>query len=121
MATKTADPLAGVPVAGASPAKPAANVINLAQAKKKRKLTGEDYRNAVKFARGITGYDDTSPIWGKKMVVVLAELLERLDTTNGFINAGDLIEALDSLKDAQTSVTELQKRIATGQVIKAQS
>lgn len=125
MATKIVkpiDPLAGLPVATAKPAPqpkaaPAAggNVVNLASAKKKRKLSGDDYKNARDFARSATGYNDTSPIWGKRMPVVLMEIEELLDLATKGLGSGNEVEQALLLN------RELQKRLATNQLISAQS
>lgn len=117
MATKkTADPLAGIPVATAKAAPVAATgVINLAAAKKKRKLTGQDRKDAVKFARDMVGYDSTSPIWGKKLIVVLAELSEGIDEIEKAFGSAS------SINEVRQTVQELQKRVAFGQIMKAQS
>ena len=124
-AKTTTDPLAGIPVATAKPAKvaktaPSGSVINLASAKKKRRLTGDDYQNAKKFAASMVGYDSTSPIWGKRLPVILAEVLERVEDAQVNI-VGDPSAAQDELIVVKTLVQELQKRIAFGQVMKAQS
>lgn len=122
MATKKiVDPLAGIPVATAkaatvsTAANPSGGVINLASAKKKRKLTGQDRKDAVKFARDMVGYDSTSPIWGKKLIVVLADLSEDIDEIEKALGSDSTVN------DARTTVRELQKRVAFGQVMKAQS
>lgn len=107
MATKKTDPLAGIPVTTASPARAAkAGVINLAAAKKKR-LSGQDRKDAVRFARDMVGYDSTSPIFGKRLPALCGEII-------------DLIDAGDTLT-AKLWLQELQKRVAFGQVMKAQS
>lgn len=129
MATKIVkpiDPLAGLPVATAKPApQPKAapatggNVVNLKAAKAKRKLSGQAYKDARDFARSATGYNDTSPIWGKRMAVVLMEIESRLaDGISTAIGGGDPIAELE---DALALNRELQKRLATNQLISAQS
>lgn len=109
MATKKPSPVVAAP----------ATVINLATARKKRKLTGEDRKNAVDFARSMVGYNDSSPIWGKRLIAVLAELSDQIteletDAITGVINT-------PALAQARTIVSELQKRVAFGQIMKAQS
>lgn len=124
MATTKTDPLAGIPVATASPAKVSApvatGVINLAAAKKKRKLTGQDRKDAVKFARDMVGYDNTSPIWGKRLIVVLAEISDQLTQARADARTSPAL-AETSIDGALQWVGELQKRVAFGQVMKAQS
>ena len=119
MATKTTtpasiDPLEGLPVGKvktapepAAPAPTAAPGTTVIPFRKKGRLTGKAYTDARDFARKTTGYDASSPIWGKRMPVVFQEIRDALA-------AGD-IETADNL------VSELQKRIATGLMIKAQS
>jgi len=90
-------------------------------ARKRKRLTGEEYKSARDFARGVTGYNDTSPIWGKPMVDVLmsiAALLEEYISDNGGTAhfAGHI-----NIQQALTLNRELQKRIATNQVIAHQS
>jgi len=132
--TTTIDPLAGIPIGTAKPARkpkgalviptvvPGSTVINLAQAKSKRhKLTGEAYKQARDFARGATGYNDTSPIWGKRLNVVLTEIETKLNYVSEALNDGRYIDATDDLEQALLWNKELQKRIATGQLIAAQS
>jgi hypothetical protein len=98
-----------------TPVTPAPTVINLAAARKKRKLSGQDRKDAVEFARSMVGYNDTSPIWGKKLIVVLAELSEQLDEVEKALGSDSTIV------EARTTVSELQKRVAFGQIMKAQS
>lgn len=125
------DPLAGIPLSTASPARtprpakvaavPGGNVVNLAQHRKKKRLTGEAYKQARDFARGVTGYGDTSPIWGKKLPEVLTEIEARLVEAEHRIVAGDYGDAQMGVQAALEFNRELQKRVATGQLIGAQS
>jgi hypothetical protein len=123
------DPLAGIPTATAKPArKPLAtavpvstgNVINLSAAKK-RKLTGQEYKDARDFARKTTGYNDSSPIWGKRMPVVLTDIETLMDNARENLGNGSYGTAMAELDAALELNRELQKRIATGQLIGAQS
>jgi len=128
------DPLAGIPTATAktarriySPTKPrtakavsTGNVIDLSAAKK-RKLTGQEYKDARDFARKTTGYNDTSPIWGQRMPVVLTDIERLLQKAKDQIDNGSYGDGLAFLDDALLLNKELQKRIATGQLIGAQS
>ena len=131
MATKTINPLAGIRVGGVKQAPGIFTAplvsgapITIAQGKanlKRKRLTGEAYKQARDFARKTTGYNDTSPIWGKRMNVVLTDietLMERIGTQ---IGNGDYADAEDTLQLALGLNQELQKRIATGQLIAAQS
>lgn len=115
------DPLAGLPVAApkAAPA-PSGNVVNLSTHKKKR-LTGQAYKDARDFARKATGYDSSSPIWGKRLPTVLTEIEATLEKAGEEADTGNLIEALDGIRAALELNRELQKRVATGQLISAQS
>lgn len=117
-----ANPLAGLPNGvSATPNVPVPGVINLAQAKKKRKLTGQQYKDARDFARGVTGYNDKSPIWGKRMNVVLNDIEANLNDASRFLNSGDYMAAETAIEAALKYNQELQKRLATGQLIGAQS
>ena len=86
---------------------------------KRRRLTGQERKDVVAMARGMTGYGPSSPIWGKRMPVVLAEVLEHLDklakTSPMTTGQGKELDA------ARILVEELQKRIATGQIVGANS
>ncbi len=134
MASKTpaTDPLAGLPAAG--PSKPRAvktsgapaasgNVVNLTAAKaarKRKRLTGDQFKQARDFARSATGYGNTSPIWGKKMIEVLTSIETNLaqgieDVLNGHASSGVV-----AVEKALLFNRELQKRIATNQIISAQ-
>lgn len=120
MSAKTTDPLAGIPVATAGPAKTKAaavpaGVINLASAKKKRRLSGQDYQDAKKFAQSMVGYDSSSPIWGKRQPVILGQIIGHLNDVEASIGVNSDLDA------ARVLVQELQKRVAFGQVMKAQS
>ena len=134
MATKTpaADPLAGLPVATPKAPRtvkaagaPAAsgNVVNLGAAKaarKRNRLTGDQYKQARDFARSATGYNETSPIWGKRMTEVLTTVEAEIQEAMNDVQVGNDADALDRLGRALTFNQELQKRIATNQVIAAQ-
>lgn len=127
MATKKpADPLAGLSIGTAKAAPIAtgptsASVINLNAAKKKRRLTGQAFKDAQTFARDMVGYDDTSPIWGKRLINVISDVDQQLEDAATYAGAGDYVNAEASLAQARTYVTELKKRIAYGQVMKAQN
>lgn len=84
---------------------------------KRRRLTGAEFKEARKTARDVTGYDDTSPIWGKRMPAVLVEIGERIEKAHDQMNLGSYANAHDHLNAANLLVTELKKRIATGQII----
>lgn len=134
MPTKT-DPLAGIPSATTKPARQAAapvggSVVNLATAKaerKRRRLTGQEYKDARDFARRQTGYNDTSPIWGKRMPQVLTDIeaiLAEVETIVGAFNdvtSPGSLRAYDAIQTALQLNRELQKRVATGQLIGAQT
>jgi len=121
------DTILGVPV----PAKPkrikvsaptAPTSIATARAARKRKrLTGEEYKSARDFARGVTGYNDTSPIWGQPMVNVLVSIATSLEFAIDQIRTSGSGDYLVALEEALTFNRELQKRIATNQVIAHQS
>jgi len=123
----TVDPLAGLPVATAKApraTKPTAapnGVIDLSAARserKRRKLTGQAYKDARDFARKATGYDDTSPIWGKRLPAVLTEIEALLDLSESH---PDFTSEVDRIERALFLNKELQKRVATGQLIGAQN
>lgn len=127
MATAT-DPTLGVPtVAPKAPRKvktsaaPAPVSIATARAaSKRRKLTGGEYKDARDFARKTTGYNDTSPIWGKRLIDVLVGIEAILAQQIEYLNTGALPDQIE-LERALLHNRELQKRIATGQLIAAQS
>lgn len=129
MATKKpADPLAGLSIGTAKaaptitgPTPASAPVINLNAAKKKRRLTGQAFKDAQTFARDMVGYDDTSPIWGKRLIVVISDVAQQLEDAATYAGAGDHVNAEASLITAHTYITELKKRLAYGQVMKAQN
>ena len=109
-----------IKVSASAPAAPT-SIATARAARKRRRLTGSEYKSARDFARGVTGYNDTSPIWGKPMVDVLmsiAALLEEYISDNGGTAhfAGHI-----NIQQALTLNRELQKRIATNQVIAHQS
>lgn len=125
------DPLAGIPLATAKAVKvPAStpvvpttgttNVINLAQAKKKRRATGAEFKAARDFARKTTGYDATSPIWGKKLPEVLMAVEENLQYAIDELKAGAPGNASDLIEAGLRLNRELQKRLATNAVIGSQ-
>jgi hypothetical protein len=115
------DPLAGIPTGTARAPRPAPSVINLNAARKRRTLTGQAYKDAQKFARDMVGYDNTSPIWGKRLINVIGDVDARLEDATTALGSGDYGFAEDSLRQAHTYITELKKRLAYGQVMKAQS
>lgn len=113
-----ADPTMGVPVAG--PAKPkrtpkatAPTSIATARAtKKRRKLTGEQWKEQRAFAQKTTGYNETSPIWGRRLIEVLVDIEALLDfgTPNAITSQKERVER------ALLYNRELQKRLATNQL-----
>lgn len=123
--TTVPDPLAGIPLASAKPVAapasttpnvPVPGVINLAQAKRRRKYTAEQYKQARDFGRKATGYDSTSPIWGKRLPEVLMQIEALLTVALPGANSGQ--EA--TLREALELNQELQKRLATNAVISSQ-
>jgi hypothetical protein len=115
---KPKDPLAGIPTGTANPAP--SNVVNLNTAKKRR-LSGQAFRDAQKFARDMVGYDNKSPIWGKRLIAVIGETNEQLEAAQTEFGAGNYADAEQHVNNAKLNMTELQKRLAYGQVMKAQS
>lgn len=123
------DPLAGLPVGNAPgisarAAAPSATVVPIAEARsrsKRRRLTGEEFKNARDFARKATGYDASSPIWGMKMLEVLTDIERTLEDAKKSSAAGFVSEVDDHLEHALLFNQELQKRIATNQLIGAQN
>lgn len=127
--TAPIDPLAGIPLASAKPvaasvpaSTPATGgtVINLAQAKKKRKATSAEFKQARDFARKTTGYDTTSPIWGKRLPEVLMAIEETLVQAGTELSASNYVNVLDLIEASLRLNRELQKRIATNAVIGSQ-
>ena len=133
MAITPIDPLAGIPIGTAKPARKVKGfplvtsptpVISLAAARathKRRKLTGEQYKQARDTARAATGYGPTSPIWGHKMSDVLMTIEATLSEAEEAVADGRYADANDHLRDALRYNQELQKRVATGALIAAQS
>jgi len=133
--TTTIDPLAGIPIGTAKPAKvkgfplqPAGPgltpVISLSAAKatrKRRKLTGEQYKQARDTARAATGYGPGSVIWGRMMSAVLVDIETMLTESEEAILDGRYADANNHLRDALSYNQELQKRVATSALIAAQS
>jgi hypothetical protein len=95
---------------------PGVTSISVGRARiKRRRLTGDDYRNQRAMARSVTGYDETSPIWGKRLPVVLQEIDDLLEkATDKVTLLGDKVKAMDT---AKTYVKELQKRLATNKLM----
>lgn len=130
--TTTIDPLAGIPIGTAKPAKvkgfplvtSPSPVISLAAARaghKRRKLTGEQYKLARDTARAATGYGPTSPIWGKTMADVLMTIENSLSEAEVAVQDGRYQDADDHLREGLEYNRELQKRVATGALIAALS
>lgn len=70
----------------------------------------------VAFAASMSGYDDSSPIWGK-------QLQEVLDWIDASVDAGSPHMAASGrgyLDEIKTITQELRKRIVKGKLIKAQ-
>jgi hypothetical protein len=103
-------------VVSGTPTGPAPTTIAAGRARiKRRRLTGDDYRNQRAMARSVTGYDETSPIWGKRLPVVLQEIDDLLEkATDKVTPLGDKVKAMDT---AKTYVKELQKRLATNKLM----
>jgi len=101
-------------VVSGTPSGPAPTSIAAGRARlKRRRLTGDDYRNQRAMARSVTGYDEKSPIWGKRLPVVLQEisdLLDKAQTTTG-------PDVLVKVREAEALVAELQKRLATNKLM----
>ena len=97
------------------------NIATARAASKRRKLTGDDYKQARDFARKTTGYNETSPIWGKRLNVVLVDIETMLVEADGNLSGGAYADAAAALAQALEFNRELQKRVATGQLIAAQS
>lgn len=131
---KTSDPLAGIPLATAKPAVaapasttpnvPVPGVINLAQAKRRRKYTSDQYKQARDFGRKATGYDSSSPIWGKRLPEVLmaieTQLVNAETLLTGTGSSVNTAQALTDVIEALQLNRELQKRLATNAVISSQ-
>lgn len=131
----TIDPLAGIPIGTAKPAKvkgfslitktPSPSpLISLSAARanhKRRKLTGEQYKQARDTARAATGYGPGSAIWGQKMSHVLMTIENYLSEAEEAVADGRYSDADDSIREALDYNRELQKRVATGALIAAQS
>ena len=103
-----------------APAAPT-SIATARAARKRKRLTGEEYKSARDFARGVTGYNDTSPIWGQPMVNVLVSIATSLEFAIDQIRTSGSGDYLVALEEALTFNRELQKRIATNQVIAHQS
>lgn len=95
------------------------NIATARAARKRARLTGDDYKQARDFARKTTGYNETSPIWGKRLIEVLVEIEALLDF--GTPNAHAPMTQKERVDQALLFNRELQKRLATGQLIAAQS
>jgi len=133
MAITPIDPLAGIPIGTAKPARKVKGfplvtsptpVISLAAARathKRRKLTGEQYKQARDTARAATGYGPSSPIWGKRMDEILMTIENSLSEAEVAVQDGRYQDADDHLRDGLEYNRELQKRVATGALIAAQS
>jgi hypothetical protein len=133
MAITPIDPLAGIPIGTAKPARKVKGfplvtsptpVISLAAARathKRRKLTGEQYKQARDTARAATGYGPGSVIWGRMMSAVLVDIETMLTESEEAILDGRYADANNHLRDALSYNQELQKRVATGALIAAQS
>jgi hypothetical protein len=130
-APATVDPLAGIPTGTAQPVKapkakaPAAptggTVINLNAAKKRRRLTGQAFKDAQKFARDMVGYDSSSPIWGRKLVDVIQDIEAAQERATEALATSTYKDVSEALVDANVLTTEIKKRLAYGQIMKAQS
>lgn len=88
----------------------------------KRKTTPEAFTAAKKFAVEVSGYDSTSPIWGKRLPDVLTGLEETIRIAVGDIEAGVYDVARDQLvSHALMTIEELKKRIAKQAIIASQT
>ena len=112
------DPLAGLPTATVVASTPAPTPIS--KGRKKQRLSGQSLRDAVEFARKQTGYNDTSPIWKQPLVTVLVAIEAELVNAETAQNAGDIADAIGYTANALLLNRELQKRLATNQLIAAQ-
>jgi hypothetical protein len=91
---------------------PGVTSISVGRARiKRRRLTGDDYRNQRAMARSVTGYDEKSPIWGKRLPVVLQEIDDALTAAE---KGGKGTPETDK---AHLYVKELQKRLATNKLM----
>lgn len=86
----------------------------------KKRPTVQQRIDATNLARSLTGYNDTSPIWGKMLPEVLVDIERNLDTAITAINSGSSLDYMVLLEEALTLNRELQKRTATYKVIGAQ-
>ena len=115
----TVDPLAGLPTPATAAAAPAPTPIAKAR-KGKNRLSGQNLRDAVDFARKQTGYDDTSPIWNKKAIEVYVAIEAELVNAEAAMDRGELADAAQFLANGLLLNRELQKRTATNQLVAAQ-
>lgn len=86
----------------------------------KRRPTVQERINATNLARTLTGYNDTSPIWNKRLPEVLVEIEQNLDTAITAIRSGSSMDYMVLLEEALLLNRELQKRTATYKVVGAQ-
>ena len=74
----------------------------------------------IQMVRKITGYDESSPIWGKRLSEVLVSIETHISTGIGELQAGSYANADVALSTALLYNQELQRRIATNSLIASQ-
>ena len=121
--TTPADPTLGIPTV---PAKAPKTVVvsgapaPIAKGRRKARPSGADLKAATEFARKQTGYNELSPIWNRKQIDVLVEIESLLALVDSALDIGAQADP-DAVRTALNLNRELQKRIATNQLIAAQT
>lgn len=107
----TAHPILGVPVTG--PAKPRITVptrLKVSGARKPRR-TREQYQAAKEFASSMSGYNNSSPIWGKTLI----EVVQLVEATLGDKSRHETLR----IQQAGEALDQLKRRIVYDQLRKA--
>jgi len=85
--------------------------------KKRTKLSSSAFKSVKDLATSVSGYDDKSPIWGKRLPEVLDLVARNLDDAQIEIDNGEYSLARDLMGEGAVTIYELRKRLAKNAVI----